>query len=319
MTGLEPRADRAVRDAVDAFLEGRLRPEYAGETVFETKNSRYRVLDGILFSAPDATLVGAELVGWLIESAKRSTVESAWQSTSRAVLVDRKRGRHIIVTSSTSMLHLEEESPFAGSSRDQDGSSVHPPIWEESAAAAKPSLPPPSPSLPPARQSRFPAASPSPARSAPPLPSSRPLPTLMPSPLPRVHAPPRPMHPRIPQATAPAPIARPLPYPSAPPRRVSPAPLPTPAAAQMRPLPPPGRLPLPRPLPPPHRHAEVIHQAEALSEEVEPIDFDDETTTSDAPPFLLARLAVTPGSIPPPSSHRPFPLARVTPRGAPLR
>ncbi len=44
MTGLEPRADRAVRDAVDAFLEGRLRPEYAGETVFETKNSRYRTL-----------------------------------------------------------------------------------------------------------------------------------------------------------------------------------------------------------------------------------------------------------------------------------
>ena len=282
MTGLEPRADRAVRDAVDAFIEGRLRPEYAGETVFETKNSRYRVLDGILFSAPDATLVGAELVGWLIDSARRSTVESAWQATSRAVLVDRKRGRHIIVTSSTSMLHLEEESPFAGSSKDQDGSSVHPPAREASPA--------------PARPERRPA-----------------------SPLPRVHAPPRPMHPRIPQATAPTPIARPLPYPSAPPRRVSPAPLPTPASAQMGPLPPPGRLPFPRPLPPPHPQAEVLHEAELLADEVEEIDFDDETTTSEAPPFLLARLAVTPGSIPPPSSQQPFPLARVMTRGAPLR
>jgi hypothetical protein len=121
------------------------------------------------------------------------------------------------------------------------------------------------------------------------------------------------MHPRIPQATAPKPIARPLPYPAAPPRRASPAPLPTPASAQMGPLPPPGRLPSPRPLPPPHRHAEVH------AEEIEMIDLDDETTTSEAPPFLLARLAVTPAPIPPPSSHEPFPLARVMQRGAPLR
>ena len=87
----------------------------------------------------------------------------------------------------------------------------------------------------------------------------------------------------------------------------------------MRPIPLPGRLPLPRPLPPPNRHAQVSRGAEALAEDVEPVDFDDETTASDAPPFLLARLSVTPGSIPPPSSHQPFPLARVTPRGAPLR
>jgi hypothetical protein len=153
------------------------------------------------------------------------------------------------------------------------------------------------------------------------LPTSRPLPTLTPSPLPRVHAPPRPMHPRIPQATAPKPFARPLPYPSAPPRRVSPAPLPTPASTQMGPLPLPGRLPLPRPLPPPRRHAEVLLQAEVLheEEEIEPIDFDEEATASEASPFLLARLAVTPASIPPPSSHQPIPLARVMERGALLR
>ena len=238
MIGLDPRADRAVRDAVDDFLDGSLPPEYAGETVFETKNSRYRVIDGILFSAPDATLVGAELVGWLIESPKRCTVESAWQATSRAVLVDRKRGRHIIVTSSTRMLHLEveleDESPSNGSREHQAGSSVHPPIWEVSAGAATPSRPPTSPTSLTSK-------------------AARPVPT--PSPVPRVHAGPRPMHPRIPQPTAPKPLARPLPYPAAPPRRVSPTPPPTSAALQTSPLPPPGRLPLPLPLPPPRRHA----------------------------------------------------------------
>ncbi len=101
MTRLDPRADRAVRDAVDDFIGRSLPPEYVGETVFETKNSRYRLIDGVLFSAPDASLVGAELVGWLLETPKRCTVESAWQATSRAVLVDRQRARHIIVTSST--------------------------------------------------------------------------------------------------------------------------------------------------------------------------------------------------------------------------
>lgn len=225
-----------MRDAVDDFLSGCLPPEYTGEMVFETKNSRYRLLDGVLFSAPDASLVGAELVGWLIESAKRCTVESAWQATSRAVLVDRKRGRHIIVTSSTRLLHLEleDELPADGSRADQDGSSVHPPVRET-----------PSPSLTKAASSLPPA---SPLAQA-----ARPLP--VPSPLPRIHAAPRPLHPRIPQPTAPKPLARPLPYPAAPPRRVSPVPAPTPASLQLGPLPLPARLPLPPPQPPPRRHA----------------------------------------------------------------
>jgi hypothetical protein len=313
MTGLEPRADQAVRDAVDAFLEGRLSPEYAGETVFETKNSRYRLMDGILFSAPDASLVGAELVGWLIESAKRSIVESAWQATSRAVLVDRKRGRHIIVTSSTRMLHLEEESPPSGSSEDQAGSSVHPPIWEESANAAAPSLPPPS--APPPSSHRY---APLPALNAPsrnePSPTTRPPPSA--TPLPRVHAPPRPMLQRIPQATAPKPLARPLPYPSAPPRRISPLPSPSAVAQQLGPLPPPGRLPLPPPTPPPYHHLET------LDEGVEAIEADDEIepTDPDAPPFLLARPITRPASVvPAPPSSQPFPLARAVQRGALLR
>ena len=190
MTGLEPKADEAVRDAVDAFIEGRLDVKYAGETIFETKNSRYRLMDGVLFSAPDASLIGAELVGWLFETERRTAVGSTWQATSRAVLVDRKRGRHIIVTSSTRMLHLGEEPALAGSREDQPGSSVHPPVLQESVAA------------PPSRL-------PAPMRSSLPPPTSPPSQT--PAPLPRVHAPPRQMQPRIPQATAPKPIARPLP------------------------------------------------------------------------------------------------------------
>jgi hypothetical protein len=309
MTGLEPKADQAVRDAVDAFIEGRLRSDYTGETVFETKNSRYRLMDGVLFSAPDASLVGAELVGWLIESARRCTVESAWQSTSRAVLVDRKRGRHIIVTSSTRMLHLEEESPESGSNEDQAGSSAHPPIWEENAAPA-PTLPPPS-TPPPSSHPRAAGYAPSSVMSA--LPASRsPLPI---APLPRVHAPPRPMLQRIPQATAPKPLARPLPYPSAPPRRASPSPLPSPAA-QMAPLPPPGRLPQPPSAASPYQHIET------LDEGVEQVDCDDEVEGTDpsAPPFLLARPAMRPASVvPAPPASQPFPLARVMQRGAPLR
>lgn len=305
MTGLEPKADQAVRDAVDAFIEGRLRSEHAGETVFETKNSRYRLMDGVLFSAPDASLVGAELVGWLIESSRRCSVESAWQATSRAVLVDRQRGRHIIVTSSTRMLHLEEESPESGSREDQAGSSVHPPIREAS-AAPPPTLPPPS-GPPPSSHPRAPAYAPSPRLSAQPA-SSSPLPV---APLPRVHAPPRPMLQRIPQATAPKPLARPLPYPSAPPRRPSPSPSPY-AAAQIAPLPPPGRLPLP----PSHQHIET------LDEGVEQVDCNDEIEGTDpsAPPFLLARPAARPASmVPAPPASQPFPLARVMQRGAPLR
>lgn len=111
MTNLETRADRAVRDAVDAFMDGRLVPDFSGETIFETKNSRYRLHGGVVFAAPDPSLVGAELVGWLCESPRRCLVESAWQHGARAVLVDRSRGRNIIVTSTTRLLHVEEPGP----------------------------------------------------------------------------------------------------------------------------------------------------------------------------------------------------------------
>ena len=110
MTNLDPVADKVVRDAVDAYLDGYWSPQLAserrGETAFETTNSRYQLVDGVVVAAPDDSSIGSELVGWLVESARSSAVELAWQPGSRAVLVDRHRGRNIIVTSMTRLLHL---------------------------------------------------------------------------------------------------------------------------------------------------------------------------------------------------------------------
>jgi hypothetical protein len=126
MTGLEPKADLVVREAVDAYIAGRLARGPAGEQTFETKNSRYQFMDGVLVSAPDSSLCGAEMVGWLFED-MRPFVEAAWKPGARAVLLDRKRGRHIIVTSKA-RLHSQQERAAAGSSVIQDGSTVHPPV-----------------------------------------------------------------------------------------------------------------------------------------------------------------------------------------------
>src|SRR5262245_2945862 len=123
MTGLEPRADQIVREAVDAYLDGYLRYSPEGELVFETKNSCYRLRDGTLFAAPDSSLIGAELVGWLVDGGE-PVMASAWRPGARAVLVDRKRGRHIIVTSPTRRYHLED--PSTGSGAIQAGSAMPP-------------------------------------------------------------------------------------------------------------------------------------------------------------------------------------------------
>ena len=188
MTGLEPRADQIVREAVDAYLDGYLHQSHAGEMVFETKNSRYQLMDGTLFAAPDSSLIGAELVGWLIDGGG-PVVASAWRPRARAVLVDRKRGRHIIVTSATRRFYLEERS--TGSGAIQAGSAMPP--------AGR--LAPPAPKVIPIPRSlpipaRLPADSTGAHRSA------------------RVHAPPRPIG-----------QLAPLPYPSPPPRPLQAAPL----------------------------------------------------------------------------------------------
>lgn len=293
---LESRADRVVRDAVDAFMEGRLVPDFAGETVFETKNSRYRLRDGVIFVAPDAELIGAELVGWLCESPRRCLVESAWQPGSRAVLVDRKRGRNIIVTSTTRLLHLEEHgaAPYPAPSH-ADFRSWHPPALEGKApfspltAPIIPSTPaPPSVRMTPPSTEPEPSApheptaiDTSPVGSAPYAPAKR-----------GVHLPPRP----IARERA---VLRPLPVPVPPPRRSSPEPV-APPAKVVVPAPP-VIAPDPPPIaePPPW---------EITSAEMEIVEVDDtaDIDRADVDPMIPFDLG---GDLDPVNSE-PFPLVR---------
>jgi hypothetical protein len=250
MTNLEPQADKAVRDAVDAFMEGRLNPEFAGETVFETKNSRYRLLDGVVYAAPVDTLIGSELVGWLMETTRRSVVGSAWQPGARAVLVDRHRGRNITVTSTTRLLHLEpsvvEAAPAPAPQRARLFPSSPPP----------PILAPPPPPEPPPR--------PSPVQSAALLQKRAAALHLPPRPIAPGAAPSAPFTPAAPAAPAIPVPARPLPLPAPPPRRDAFGGLTPPAQA---------RTPTPDP-PPPSPPAEPSGAWELISSEFE---LDEET------------------------------------------
>lgn len=98
MSYLTLDADRLVRDAVDAFLAGRLRPDPLPDTVYATKNSRYRIIAGLVHEASDTSLMGAELVGWLIEEAGSARIEPRWRVESRGVFVGRRTGE-VVVTS----------------------------------------------------------------------------------------------------------------------------------------------------------------------------------------------------------------------------
>jgi hypothetical protein len=221
VANLDPMADKAVHDAVDAFMEGRLAP-LAGDTAFETKNSRYRVLDGTVVAAPDPSLIGAELVGWLMEQPQWSSVEPMWQPGARAVLIDRYRGRNIIVTSTTRLLPpeippapdppappLHAPTPYALPAPYAPPPSYAPPPYTP---------PPPAPAVPPPRFS---------AQRAPIVASTPPPATAIHSAAAvqrraaAIHLPPRP----IPSSSANVreslglPQPRPLPAPAPPPRR----------------------------------------------------------------------------------------------------
>jgi hypothetical protein len=220
MTLLASHADQAVRHAVDAYLDGRLRSTFEGDASFETRNSRYRMRDGVLYEAADASLKGAELVGWLIEFVTRSEVSPTWKNGARAVMVDPRndgvKGPHIVVTSATRNLRFERPAsvpalrpatvrtqvpgsslPQGGSPTDQpwDLRSENPvvvpparpsPSWghhpdEPARVASSPMFPPP-PALPSGVSYEL-QAEPAPSRYAPPAPT---LPQHRPSTLPPV-------------------------------------------------------------------------------------------------------------------------------------
>ena len=86
MLRLEPESDLAVRAAVDDRLSGSPILELEGEAVFETRNNRYRIMDGVVFDAQDPSMRGAQLVGWLLESPGDATMEGSWHVGARARL-----------------------------------------------------------------------------------------------------------------------------------------------------------------------------------------------------------------------------------------
>jgi hypothetical protein len=114
MSYLTLDADRLVRDAVDAFLAGRLRPDPLPDTVYATKNSRYRIIAGLVHEASDTSLMGAELVGWLVEEAGSARIEPRWKHASRGVFVERRSGE-VVVTSRVLTRSVVSESGKRGS------------------------------------------------------------------------------------------------------------------------------------------------------------------------------------------------------------
>ena len=164
MNFLEPDSDRAVRAAVDAFLEGSLRPAVAGDAVFETRNSRYRMRDGHLTAATDAKLVGSELVGWLSETSDGQVSVGAWWSPlARAVLLDRRFGRNIVVTSATLMMEVNgvllEGSDTRPAPSSRSAPSAMPPSNPNSRPSPYPTSIPINPSTPPPRGAPAPESS----------------------------------------------------------------------------------------------------------------------------------------------------------------
>lgn len=99
MSYLTLEADQLVRNAVDAFVEGRLRPDPVPDTIYSTRNSRYRIQSGVVSEASDTSLMGAELVGWLIEASGTARIDPRWTSGARAIFVEREKSRHVVVTS----------------------------------------------------------------------------------------------------------------------------------------------------------------------------------------------------------------------------
>ena len=337
MTFLVPESDRAVRTAVDAYLQGRIRPEMDGEAVFETRNSRYRLMDGILFSASDESLLGAELVGWLTENDGQAAVGAWWRPAARAVLVDRRHGRHIVVTSATRLLRTGAGARTSDGSPAAHGGSVTAhvtdyvpnaqvraaaaaalhtpeppaevrpvipstrPAQSGAPAGAASSYPPPPNAAPPARHAipTAPAARRSPIPPCPPLPQQRPLPRAAPPPMPAAQ--PLSMRSPIPHAP-PRPIAK---GPAAPAAR-PPMPSASPEAIAARPLPFPAPPPRPAPDAPLPRFPIASTPRPPGS-----AHFEDEGSPTErrarpfAPPGLQPSFAVRQHPLPPP----PGPLA----------
>jgi hypothetical protein len=205
MTLLLPAADRVVREAVDAMLDGRVRPGAGSDISFATRSSRYRVIHGVLREATDASLVGARFVGWLFDGVAEPRVTDRWDTDARAVLLDEVKGQ-IVVTSITRVHVANALAPGEGvelppTQLDDGGRSPRASTLHGMAAVD----PEPEPQRP--RDPRAPA--PLPAAGAPAVTTPAPAPPQQPSPKPRkLTIPPAPPIPG--RQNTPVPGARPM-------------------------------------------------------------------------------------------------------------
>ena len=98
-------SERAVYKAAEAFSDGALQPKLDAELAFTTAEGKSRLIDGICFDSDAEELVGAKLVGWLVESERASAVGAWWRRGARAVLL--KRDGAIAVTAPTDDLEVD--------------------------------------------------------------------------------------------------------------------------------------------------------------------------------------------------------------------
>jgi hypothetical protein len=134
--GLE--SDRTVRDAVEAYLEGRRKPDLWGHVWFETRNGRYTLVDGVLVGAKAEALVGAELVGWLEDRNGERAVHARWAPGAKAVLVDRRAGKQLVVTSSVKRLGVDERDRANTTAPPPRLGSTRPEPWTDATTVAAP-------------------------------------------------------------------------------------------------------------------------------------------------------------------------------------
>lgn len=132
-------SDRLVRDAVDAFLEGSLRPDPLPDTLYATKNSRYRIVAGLVHEASDTSLMGAELVGWLAEEDGIARIEPRWEFRARAIFVERS-SKEVVVTSRVIAKSLVTERAPAGAQKGTIPPAPPIPVLKQAPSVAPPAL-----------------------------------------------------------------------------------------------------------------------------------------------------------------------------------
>ena len=98
-------SERAVYQAMFEYLDGSVRPRDVGELSLDTAAGTLRFIDSVCFAAPEPDLVGGELAGWLVESARASAVVTRWRRGARAVLV--KAPASVLLSGSTSRMTVD--------------------------------------------------------------------------------------------------------------------------------------------------------------------------------------------------------------------